>query len=243
MAPPRFPRLRQRRAAGAPQEQPSGSATSAQLSEAWVQRSLLLDRLSLALDVASAGLLWCQTQPALAASRHLWVASARVCGQLVLMALVQYQMQHRLLHHSLPTYPHPALPSQPWQELPPHLLPLPLDQLLPDFLVRLVQSRTIRIAIFLVKCARHPVQLRYSLLPCLVEAEVYLDPKWARQRLRLYEAQDRALEQFFKKLEEDMAEVSMERHGRAKQLVVFFGAAGIGTRGGWGWKPPAGQED
>ncbi|GFH23169.1 hypothetical protein HaLaN_20741 [Haematococcus lacustris] len=63
---------------------------------------------------------------------------------------------------------------------------------------------------------------------------VYLDPKWARQRLRLYEAQDRALEQFFKKLEEDMAEVSMECHGHAKQLVVFFGAAGIGTRGVWG---------
>ncbi|GFH09879.1 uncharacterized protein HaLaN_05104 [Haematococcus lacustris] len=53
--------------------------------------------------------------------------------------------------------------------------------------------------------------------------EVYLDPKWARQRLRLYGAQERALEQFFKHLEEDMAEVSMERHGRAKQLVVFFG--------------------
>ncbi|KAJ9526216.1 hypothetical protein QJQ45_009687 [Haematococcus lacustris] len=64
--------------------------------------------------------------------------------------------------------------------------------------------------------------------------EVYLDPKWARQRLRLYGAQDRALEQFFKKLEEDMAEVSMERHGHAKQLVVFFGAASIGTAGGWG---------
>ncbi|KAJ9511055.1 hypothetical protein QJQ45_002848 [Haematococcus lacustris] len=64
--------------------------------------------------------------------------------------------------------------------------------------------------------------------------EVYLDPKWARQRLRLYGAQDRALEQFFKKLEEEVAEVSMERHGRAKQLVVFFGAAGIGTGGGWG---------
>ncbi|KAJ9512765.1 hypothetical protein QJQ45_019061 [Haematococcus lacustris] len=31
-----------------------------------------------------------------------------------------------------------------------------------------------------------------------------------------------------------MAEVSMERHGHAKQLVVFFGAAGIGTGGGWG---------
>ncbi|KAJ9504854.1 hypothetical protein QJQ45_013593 [Haematococcus lacustris] len=35
-------------------------------------------------------------------------------------------------------------------------------------------------------------------------------------------------------LEKDMEEVSMERHGRAKQLVVFFGAAGIGTRGGGG---------
>ncbi|KAJ9531267.1 hypothetical protein QJQ45_006730 [Haematococcus lacustris] len=42
--------------------------------------------------------------------------------------------------------------------------------------------------------------------------EVYLDPQ----------------------LEEDMAQVSMERHGRVKQLVVFFGAASIGTRGGWG---------
>ncbi|KAJ9528019.1 hypothetical protein QJQ45_005703 [Haematococcus lacustris] len=29
--------------------------------------------------------------------------------------------------------------------------------------------------------------------------EVYLDPKWAQQRLRLYGAQDRTLEQFFKK--------------------------------------------
>ncbi|GFH26402.1 hypothetical protein HaLaN_24546 [Haematococcus lacustris] len=41
--------------------------------------------------------------------------------------------------------------------------------------------------------------------------EVYLDPNWM-----------------------DMAKVSMERHGSAKQLVVFFGAASIGTRGGWG---------
>ncbi|GFH28960.1 hypothetical protein HaLaN_27538 [Haematococcus lacustris] len=31
-----------------------------------------------------------------------------------------------------------------------------------------------------------------------------------------------------------MAEVSMKRHGRANELVVFFGAAGIGTGGGWG---------
>ncbi|GFH17150.1 hypothetical protein HaLaN_13715 [Haematococcus lacustris] len=52
--------------------------------------------------------------------------------------------------------------------------------------------------------------------------EMYLDPKWARQRLRLYGTQDRALEQFFKKLEKDMEGVSMERHGRAKQLVVFL---------------------
>ncbi|KAJ9505828.1 hypothetical protein QJQ45_010010 [Haematococcus lacustris] len=35
-------------------------------------------------------------------------------------------------------------------------------------------------------------------------------------------------------LEEEMAEVAMKRHGRAKPLVVFFGAASIGTRGGWG---------
>ncbi|KAJ9521411.1 hypothetical protein QJQ45_001218 [Haematococcus lacustris] len=63
--------------------------------------------------------------------------------------------------------------------------------------------------------------------------EMYLDPKWARQRLRLTEAQDRALGKFFKKLKEEVAELSMERHGRAKQLV-FFGAASSGTRGGWG---------
>ncbi|KAJ9526118.1 hypothetical protein QJQ45_009610 [Haematococcus lacustris] len=68
----------------------------------------------------------------------------------------------------------------------------------------------------------------------LTKGQVYLDSKWARQRLRLYGAQDRALEQFLKKLEEDMAELSMKRHGRAKQLVVFFSAAGIGTAGGWG---------
>ncbi|KAJ9527396.1 hypothetical protein QJQ45_025665 [Haematococcus lacustris] len=64
--------------------------------------------------------------------------------------------------------------------------------------------------------------------------EVCLNPKWAQQRLWLYGAQDRALEQFIKKLKEEMAEVAMKRHGRAKQLVVFFGAASIGTGGGWG---------
>ncbi|GFH21868.1 hypothetical protein HaLaN_19245 [Haematococcus lacustris] len=35
-------------------------------------------------------------------------------------------------------------------------------------------------------------------------------------------------------LKKDMAEVSMECRGRAKQLVVFFGAASIGTGGGCG---------
>ncbi|KAJ9531113.1 hypothetical protein QJQ45_000888 [Haematococcus lacustris] len=35
-------------------------------------------------------------------------------------------------------------------------------------------------------------------------------------------------------LEREMAQLSMNRHGRAKQLVVFFGAATIGTGGGWG---------
>ncbi|GFH24162.1 hypothetical protein HaLaN_21899 [Haematococcus lacustris] len=47
--------------------------------------------------------------------------------------------------------------------------------------------------------------------------EVNLDPKWARKRLRLYGAQDRVLEQFYKKLE--VAELSMQRHGCAKQLT------------------------
>ncbi|KAJ9510977.1 hypothetical protein QJQ45_027797 [Haematococcus lacustris] len=37
-----------------------------------------------------------------------------------------------------------------------------------------------------------------------------------------------------KQLEEDMAELSMNRNNHAKQLVVFFGAVGIGARGGWG---------
>ncbi|KAJ9518916.1 hypothetical protein QJQ45_026240 [Haematococcus lacustris] len=35
-------------------------------------------------------------------------------------------------------------------------------------------------------------------------------------------------------LEEDMAEVPMQRHGRAKQLVVLNAASGIVTQGGWG---------
>ncbi|GFH22097.1 hypothetical protein HaLaN_19508 [Haematococcus lacustris] len=35
-------------------------------------------------------------------------------------------------------------------------------------------------------------------------------------------------------MEEEMVEVAMKRHGRAKQLVVFFDAASIGTRGGSG---------
>ncbi|KAJ9530994.1 hypothetical protein QJQ45_001005 [Haematococcus lacustris] len=56
--------------------------------------------------------------------------------------------------------------------------------------------------------------------------EVYLDLKWARQRLRL--------ERLFEKLEEEMEEVSMKRHKRVKQLVVSIGAVGTCTRVGWG---------
>ncbi|KAJ9509735.1 hypothetical protein QJQ45_011267 [Haematococcus lacustris] len=79
--------------------------------------------------------------------------------------------------------------------------------------------------------------------------EVCLDPKWARQRLRLYGALDQALEQFFKKLEDEIAEVATKRYDCVKQLVVYFGSAGNGTQGGWGadtvllacCKPPCSQ--
>ncbi|KAJ9518781.1 hypothetical protein QJQ45_026057 [Haematococcus lacustris] len=71
-----------------------------------------------------------------------------------------------------------------------------------------------------------------------IAADALLAPRMAAQRasqqLRLCGAQEWALEQFFKKLQEEMAEVAMKRHGRAKQLVVFFGAASMDTKGGWG---------
>ncbi|KAJ9512144.1 hypothetical protein QJQ45_012699 [Haematococcus lacustris] len=37
-------------------------------------------------------------------------------------------------------------------------------------------------------------------------------------------------------LEEEAASVSQQQWGTCKQLVVFFGNGGIGTRGGWGAK-------
>ncbi|KAJ9510482.1 hypothetical protein QJQ45_015951 [Haematococcus lacustris] len=46
-------------------------------------------------------------------------------------------------------------------------------------------------------------------------------------------AQERTLERFFKKEAEAL---SMERYHCAKQLVIFFGNAGVGTWGGWGAK-------
>ncbi|KAJ9534175.1 hypothetical protein QJQ45_002170 [Haematococcus lacustris] len=58
--------------------------------------------------------------------------------------------------------------------------------------------------------------------------EEYLHPKWAKQRMRLHGAQE--------KLEEEAASVSQQQWEPRKQLVVFFGNAGIGTRGGWGAK-------
>ncbi|GFH19676.1 hypothetical protein HaLaN_16658 [Haematococcus lacustris] len=66
--------------------------------------------------------------------------------------------------------------------------------------------------------------------------EEYLHPKWAEQKMRLHGAQEKVLERYFKKLEEEAATVSQQRWGTRKQLVVFFGNAGIGTRGGWGAK-------
>ncbi|KAJ9526040.1 hypothetical protein QJQ45_009468 [Haematococcus lacustris] len=54
--------------------------------------------------------------------------------------------------------------------------------------------------------------------------------------MRLHCAQEKVLERYFKKLEEEAAIESQKRWGTRKQLVVFFGNAGIGTRGGWGAK-------
>ncbi|GFH13181.1 hypothetical protein HaLaN_09013, partial [Haematococcus lacustris] len=48
--------------------------------------------------------------------------------------------------------------------------------------------------------------------------------------MRLFSAQEKVLERYFKRLEEDAAMVSQQRWGTRKQLVVFFGKAGIGTR-------------
>ncbi|GFH11114.1 hypothetical protein HaLaN_06555, partial [Haematococcus lacustris] len=60
----------------------------------------------------------------------------------------------------------------------------------------------------------------------------YIHPKWAEQKMRLHGAQEKVLERYFK-LEEEAASVSQQQWGARKQLVVFFGNAGIGTRGGW----------
>ncbi|KAJ9526575.1 hypothetical protein QJQ45_017667 [Haematococcus lacustris] len=54
--------------------------------------------------------------------------------------------------------------------------------------------------------------------------------------MRLHGAQEKVLERYFKKLEEEAASVSQQQWGARKQLVVFSGNAGIGTRGGWGAK-------
>ncbi|KAJ9509546.1 hypothetical protein QJQ45_001988 [Haematococcus lacustris] len=54
-------------------------------------------------------------------------------------------------------------------------------------------------------------------------------------QIRLYGAHEKVLERYFK-LEEEAAMASQQRWGTRKQLVVFFGNAGIGNRGGWGAK-------
>ncbi|GFH22848.1 hypothetical protein HaLaN_20370, partial [Haematococcus lacustris] len=52
--------------------------------------------------------------------------------------------------------------------------------------------------------------------------------------MRLHGAQEKVLERYFKKLEEEAASVSQQQWGARKQLVVFFGNAGIGTGLGGG---------
>ncbi|GFH05861.1 hypothetical protein HaLaN_00393, partial [Haematococcus lacustris] len=49
-------------------------------------------------------------------------------------------------------------------------------------------------------------------------------------KMRLYGAQERVLERYFKMLEEEAVSVSQQQWGTREQLVVFFGNAGIGTR-------------
>ncbi|KAJ9523496.1 hypothetical protein QJQ45_007205 [Haematococcus lacustris] len=89
--------------------------------------------------------------------------------------------------------------------------------------------------------------------------EVYLDPKWARQRLRLYGAQDQALEQFFRKMRVGGPRGAGQRRGRVvlvdEHRTTRVSSAvngqqpceeelnqGLPTRPA-GWKPPAGQVD
>ncbi|KAJ9534301.1 hypothetical protein QJQ45_007032 [Haematococcus lacustris] len=88
--------------------------------------------------------------------------------------------------------------------------------------------------------------------------EVYLDPKWARQRLRLYGAQDRALEQFFKKVvcrprgtdQQQGRVVLVDEHHTTRVSSAVNGKQPCeeqlnklrATRPA-DWKPPAGQVD
>ncbi|GFH15386.1 tubulin beta-1/beta-2 chain [Haematococcus lacustris] len=55
-------------------------------------------------------------------------------------------------------------------------------------------------------------------------------------RSKLTRSQETVLERYFMKLEEEAAMMSQQEWGTRKQLVVFFGNASIGTRGGWGAK-------
>ncbi|KAJ9530532.1 hypothetical protein QJQ45_012530 [Haematococcus lacustris] len=66
--------------------------------------------------------------------------------------------------------------------------------------------------------------------------EEYRHPKRAEQKMRLHGAQEKVLERYLKELKEEAAIESQKWWGTHKQLVVFFGNAGIGTRGGWGAK-------
>ncbi|GFH12159.1 uncharacterized protein HaLaN_07795 [Haematococcus lacustris] len=50
--------------------------------------------------------------------------------------------------------------------------------------------------------------------------EEYLRPKWAEQRMRLYGAQEKVLQRYFKEVEEEAAVESQKGWGTRKQLVA-----------------------
>ncbi|KAJ9521142.1 hypothetical protein QJQ45_022848, partial [Haematococcus lacustris] len=77
-------------------------------------------------------------------------------------------------------------------------------------------------------------QIGVGIDPGVTQAVIIASGMWDPQSGQLMADQLRRWKLTKGQLEEDMAELSMKHHKRAKQLVVFFGAASIGTTGGWG---------
>ncbi|KAJ9531511.1 hypothetical protein QJQ45_015024, partial [Haematococcus lacustris] len=62
--------------------------------------------------------------------------------------------------------------------------------------------------------------------------EEYLKPRWRRQRLALHHAQERIIEDFYKKVVNGMKWVSRQHYHQERGVAVFLGA-GCFSRGGW----------